>query len=220
MSTWEPPTGPVQLPAQPRGRGQTGWVVASVAVAALLVVAAFWLRSGTAGREADANDLNQAVAGLDAKARQLDGVDTGNDALSDTERTREVTSYLTTAVEATFSYDYANLAATEQAVDEHLAGDARCVYDELFGEVRRIAPEQHIVLRTTVHEVALTNLTRTGAAALVYIDQTSTRADVQKTVAVGGQLEVRVTYDGSRWKITGFDMLGQPLTDGKPAPSC
>jgi hypothetical protein len=124
---------------------------------------------------ADANGLNQA-ADLDTKAKKLaDGVDTGNDALSDTKRTREVTSYLTTAVEATFSYDYANLAATEQAVDEHLTGDARCVYDELFTQVERTAPEQRIVLRTTVDELALTNLTRTQARALVYIDQSSTR---------------------------------------------
>lgn len=172
-------------------------------------------------READADGMNQAAAGLDAKAKQLTGGgNADNDALSDPERTREVTTYLTTAVEATFSYDYTNLAATEQAVDEHLAGGARCVYDLLFRDVERSAPEQHIVLRTTVNQVALASLTRTEAQALVYIDQTSTRTDAQKTVAASGQFEVRAKHDGTRWKITTIDLFGQPLVNGKPAPSC
>lgn len=218
MSTWEPPTGPVQLPVRPRGHA--GWVVACVAVAALLVVVAFWLRSVAADRTADADRLNQAVTLLDDKAEKLDGGDTGNDALSDPRRTREVIDYVTTAVEATFSYDYTNLAATEQAVAEHLTGDARCVYDALFGEVKQYAPEQHIVLRTTVNELALTSLTDTEAQALVYIDQLSTRVDVNKTVGVGGQFEVDVAWSGERWQITGFDMFGQPLFNGKPAPTC
>jgi Mce-associated membrane protein len=216
MSTWEPPTGPIQLPARPRGGA--GWVVACVAVAALLVVVAFWLRSGTATRAAAADGMNRDAARL-GQAQQA-GVNTGNDALSDPKRTREATDYVTTAIEATFSYDYANLAATEQAVDEHLEGEARCAYDALFGEVKQYATEQHIVLGTTVREVALVTLTDTEAQALVYIDQLSTRTDVNKTVAVGGQFAVRIERAGGRWKITGFDMFDQPLFNGEPAPRC
>lgn len=219
MSTIDPPTGPIQLPV--RRRGQAGWVVACVAVAALLVVLAFWARSGAAARSADADGTSQAAARADARAKQLSGDgNTGNDALSDAGRTREVTGYLTTAIEATFSYDYTDLDKTERAVDEHMTSAARCVYDDLFEQVRQYAPAQHIVLRTTVREVALATLTRADAKALVYIDQLSTRTDVNKTVAVGGQFEVNAHHDGKRWWISGFDMFGQPLFNGQPAPSC
>ncbi len=218
MSTWEPPTGPVQLPAQPRG-SRTGWIVTLVVVAVLLGALAFWAHLSAGDRSAEADGLTQAVARVDDQAKhQAEAGD--NDALSDTKRTREVTDYVTTAVEATFSYDYANLAATEQAVDEHLTGKARCVYEALFDEVKRVAPEQKVTLKTTVHEVALVSLGKADAQALVYIDQVSTRADTQKSTTVGGQLAVGLAHDGTRWTVSDFDLFGQPLYNGEPAPKC
>jgi Mce-associated membrane protein len=90
----------------------------------------------------------------------------------------------------------------------------------LFGEVKKLAPTQKIVLDTTVRELAVTRIDGDRAEALVYIDQLSTRADLNKTVAVGGQFGVRAQRVGDHWKIVEFDMFGQPLVDGKPAPTC
>ncbi len=143
-----------------------------------------------------------------------------NTALTDPAATSQVKGQLTTAIRQTFSYNYTDLDSTEKAVRESLTGKALCEYNLLFGEVKRYAPEQKIVLDTTVRELAVVRIDGDRAEALVYIDQLSTRVDVNKTVAVGGQFAVRARKDGDDWKITEFDMFGQPLFNGKPAPKC
>jgi len=153
------------------------------------------------------------------KANDLTSGDT-NTALTDTATTSQVKGQLTTAIKETFSYNYTDLASTEKAVKENLTGKALCEYNLLFGEVKKYAPEQKIVLDTTVRELAVVRVDGDRAEALVYIDQLSTRVDVNKTVAVGGQFAVQAHRDGDHWKITEFDMFGQPLFNGKPAPTC
>lgn len=153
------------------------------------------------------------------KANDLTSGDT-NTALTDTATTSQIKGQLTTAIKQTFSYNYTDLASTEKAVKENLTGKALCEYNLLFGEVKQYAPEQKIVLDTTVRELAVVRVDGDRAEALVYIDQLSTRVDVNKTVAVGGQFAVQAHRDGDHWKITEFDMFGQPLFNGKPAPTC
>lgn len=153
------------------------------------------------------------------KANDLNSGDT-NTALTDTATTSQIKGQLTTAIKQTFSYNYTDLASTEKAVKENLTGKALCEYNLLFGEVKQYAPEQKIVLDTTVRELAVVRIDGDRAEALVYIDQLSTRVDVNKTVAVGGQFAVQAHRQGDQWKITEFDMFGQPLFNGKPAPTC
>jgi Mce-associated membrane protein len=143
-----------------------------------------------------------------------------NTALTDSATTSQVKGQLTNAIKQTFSYNYTDLGATERAVKENLTGKALCEYNLLFGEVKKYAPEQKIVLDTTVRELGIVRIDGDRAEALVYIDQLSTRVDVNKTVAVGGQFAVQAKRDGNHWKITEFDMFGQPLFNGKPAPTC
>ena len=163
------------------------------------------------------------LAGLAAyfrgKANDLNSGDT-NTALTDPAATSQVKGQLTTAIKQTFSYNYTDLDSTEKAVRENLTGTALCEYNLLFGEVKQYAPGQKIVLDTTVRELAVVRIDGDRAEALVYIDQLSTRVDVNKTVAVGGQFAVQARKDGDRWKITEFDMFDQPLFNGKPAPKC
>jgi Mce-associated membrane protein len=219
MSTWDPPTGPILV--QRGGGGRIAWAVALATVAVLLAAFALWARSTATDREAEANRLTEAATRTDNEAQQLvDRTDPDNEALSDATRTREVTTYVTSAVEATFSYDYTNLAATEQAVEEHLTGNARCTYDAVFADVKRLAPEQKIVLDTTVRDLALISLTGDDAKALVYVDQFSTRGDVNKTAAVSGQFAVQAHREDDTWQITEFDFFGQPLVTGETSPSC
>ncbi|TDV45566.1 hypothetical protein [Actinophytocola oryzae] len=146
--------------------------------------------------------------------------DDSNTALTDSATTSQVKGQLTNAIKQTFSYNYTDLGSTEKAVKENLTGKALCEYNLLFGEVKQYAPQQKIVLDTTVRELAVVRIDGDRAEALVYIDQLSTRVDVNKTVAVGGQFAVQAKRDGGHWKITEFDMFGQPLFNGKPAPTC
>jgi Mce-associated membrane protein len=195
------------------------WVVAPAVFAVLLVALALWARVAAGDRAAEADRLHQAAARADAEAKQL-VEPAGNEALADPELTRQVIDDVTTAVQTTFSYDHTNLDATEAAVEQYLTGTARCVYEALFAEVERLAPEQKIVLATTVREVAVVRLAGDRAEALVYVDQQSTRADTNKTTAAGGQLVVRVHRDGDRWTVAELDLLGQPVANGEPAPRC
>lgn len=153
---------------------------------------------------------------------QADDLESGdtNTALTDSAATSQIKGQLTTAIKQTFSYNYTDLDSTEKAVKDNLVGKALCEYNLLFGQVKEFAPKQKIVLDTTVRELALVRIDGDRAEALVYIDQLSTRVDVNKTVAVGGQFAVQVAKQGDHWKITEFDMFGQPLFNGQPAPKC
>jgi Mce-associated membrane protein len=153
------------------------------------------------------------------KANDLTSGDS-NTALTDSATTSQIKGQLTTAIKQTFSYNYTDLDSTEKSVKANLTGKALCEYDLLFKDVKQYAPQQKIVLDTTVRELAVTRIDGDRAEALVYIDQLSTRVDVNKTVAVGGQFGVRAQRVGDHWKITEFDMFGQPLFNGKPAPTC
>jgi Mce-associated membrane protein len=185
-------------PARSRAQTQISVAIALTVVAVLLGVLAFVFR-GNADQASDGDS---------------------NTALTDTATTSQIKGQLTNAIKQTFSYNYTDLGSTEKAVKENLTGKALCEYNLLFGEVKQLAPQQKIVLDTTVRELAVVRIDGDRAEALVYIDQLSTRVDVNKTVAVGGQFAVQAKKVGDHWKITEFDMFGQPLFNGKPAPTC
>jgi len=185
-------------PARSRAQTQISMAIALTVVAVILGVLAFVFR-GNADAASDGDT---------------------NTALTDSATTSQVKGQLTNAIKQTFSYNYTDLGSTEKAVKENLTGKALCEYNLLFGEVKQLAPQQKIVLDTTVRELAVVRIDGERAEALVYIDQLSTRVDVNKTVAVGGQFAVQAKRVDNHWKITEFDMFGQPLFNGKPAPTC
>jgi Mce-associated membrane protein len=185
-------------PARTRGQRQISVAIVLAVVAVVLGALAVFFRGQT-------DDLTSGDP---------------NTALTDSAATSQVKGQLTNAIKQTFSYNYTDLDSTEKAVKENLVGKALCEYNLLFGEVKEYAPQQKIVLDTTVRELALVRIDGERAEALVYIDQLSTRVDVNKTVAVGGQFSVHAAKQGDHWKITEFDMFGQPLFNGKPAPKC
>ncbi|GAA3002715.1 hypothetical protein [Actinokineospora diospyrosa] len=148
------------------------------------------------------------------------GVDSTNEALVNAALTSEVTGRLTVAVERTLSYSYTDLDANAQAVKETLAGTATCEYDKLFGQVRKLAPEQKLVLTTKVRKIGVTRLAGDKADLLVFVDQSTTRADQNQTTASGAVFGVRAEKVDGAWKITDFDMLDQALPGGQQATGC
>lgn len=153
---------------------------------------------------------------------QADGLNSGdtNTAMTDMGATTQVKSQLTDAINKTFSYNYTDLDSTAKAVQERLSDKALCEYNMLFGEVKKLAPQQKIILNTEVRDLGVVRIDGDRAEALVYIDQVSTRVDLNKSVSVRGQFAVQAKKTGDDWKITKFDMFGQPLFNGKPAPNC
>ena len=184
----------------PRKRAATQLSVAVVLTVVAIVLAglAVWFRGESDGlRSADSNT-----------------------ALTDSGATSEVVGQLKSAIEETFSYNYTDLQSTQKAVDETLTGKARCEYDQLFGQVKTLAPKQKIVMVTAVRDIALIRLDGDRAEALVFIDQSSTRVDVNNSVAGEAQFAVLAHREGDAWKITEFNMFDQPLVNGQPAPKC
>ena len=143
-----------------------------------------------------------------------------NTALTDPGQTSQAVGQIKDAIEKTFSYNYTDLDSTQRAVEDLLTGKARCEYDLLFKALKEQAPAQQSVLATTVRDIALVRLEGDRAEALVFIDQSSTRADVNNSASVGAQFGVHAQKQGDQWKITQFNMFGQPLVDGKPVPEC
>jgi Mce-associated membrane protein len=166
----------------------------------ILVALAFWFRGESNNR--------------------TEGADADNQALIDTARTSEVAGQVAEAIEKSLSYNYTDLDSTAKAVQDNLTGRALCEYDQLFGQVKKLAPEQKLVLTTRVRDKGVTRLEGDRAEVLVFVDQTTTRADQNQTTASGAQFAVRAEKQGDRWKITQFDMLGQPLPNGQALPSC
>ncbi|WP_232376373.1 ICP22 family protein [Amycolatopsis aidingensis] len=148
---------------------------------------------------------------------------TNNTALVDVARTAQVEQEVSAAVEKLFSYDFNDIAKTEQAAQELLVNDEVCgQYQRQFAEVKRLAPEQKMVVTTKVTRAAVIMLDGDRAKVLVFVDQTSTRTDQNKSSAGGSQLSVTTELRDGQWKITGLDTYTQePEPDpNEELPSC
>lgn len=176
------------------------WTVTLVVVAVLFAGLAVWFRG-------EANSRSE-------------GADTNNQALTDTGEASKAVGQLRVAIEKSLTYNYTDLDSTARAVKENLSGKALCEYDKLFGQVQKLAPEQKLVLTTRVREIGITRLEGDHAQLLVFVDQTTTRADQNQTTASGAQFGINAERQDGKWRITAFDMLGQPLPNGQPAPQC
>ena len=149
-----------------------------------------------------------------------EGADANNQALIDTAKSSEVVGHVRDAIEKSLSYNYTDLDSTAKAVDANLSGQARCEHEQLFGEVRKLAPEQKLILTTRVVQIGVVRLDGDRAELLVMVDQTSTRADQNQTAASASQFVTRAERQGGTWKITQLDMLGQTRPNGQPLPQC
>lgn len=196
-------------------------ILLGLAMAVLLAGVAVWFGIESSRVSRDADRLTAESGTLVAKARfRTEGVDLANSALVDPARTAELTATLRPVIEKVLSYDYRDLDRTARAVSENLTGKAVCAYAQLYGDIKRLVPEQRITLTSTVREIGVTRLERTRAAVLVFLDQTSTRAENNQSTVAGAQLVLRVENQDGRWKIAEFDMLGQPLPGGGTGITC
>jgi Mce-associated membrane protein len=150
---------------------------------------------------------------------------TSNSALLDVAATAQVKDQVSKATEALFSYDYNNIKKTEDAANDLLVNDdVKAKYTSLMGEVKRLAPAQKMVVTCKVTRAAVIRLNGDLADVMVFVDQTSTRADTKKTTAGSAQLHLNAQLQGDKWKITDMNTYpaGNPATPApasSPAPS-
>jgi Mce-associated membrane protein len=133
-----------------------------------------------------------------------------NIALTDPARTSEVTGQVTDAVNALFSYDYADTTKTQQAASSVLTGRAVGQYDSMLAQVRAQASSQKLVLTTTVTDSAVEMLEGDRARLLIFADQRNTRTSGKDTTYAAAMLAVDATRRHGSWKITNLDTLNVP----------
>ncbi|MEW2634526.1 hypothetical protein AB0903_23530 [Streptomyces sp. NPDC048389] len=132
-----------------------------------------------------------------------------NTALTDIARTSEVKGRVTEAVEAVFSYDFADAGALDLAAEKHLTGRAVEQHDEMLAAVRREGQKQKLVLTTTVTAGGVELLDGDRARVLLYADQSNTRtATKEETTYAAAMLAVDAVHEGGTWRIAGLDTFG------------
>ncbi|WP_116110457.1 hypothetical protein [Amycolatopsis ruanii] len=141
-----------------------------------------------------------------------------NTALLDTARTAEVSKAATGAAESLFSYDFNNIAKTQDAAKNLLLNDeVKAKYNAIFGEVERLAPQQKIVVTVKATRSAVIMLDGDRAKVMVFVDQTSTRTDQNQTASGSAQLWLNMQYVDGEWKVSALDTY--TATQPTPAPS-
>ncbi|WP_031518300.1 nuclear transport factor 2 family protein [Streptomyces sp. NRRL F-5123] len=139
-----------------------------------------------------------------------DSVAAHNTALTDTARTSEVKGQVAEAVNAVFSYDYADPARTDSAAERLLTGKAVQQYATMLAQVRAQAPTRKLVLTTTVTDTGVDTIDGDRAHLLVYADQRNTstaKAGAGSTYAPA-MFAVDAVRTGGIWKIAAIDTFG------------
>lgn len=131
----------------------------------------------------------------------------GNLAVVDADATAEVQAEVSQALGAVLTYNYEDPAPTQAAAEALLSGDAREEYDTLFASLQERAPDQELVLTAQVQAVAVKTLDEDSAELLVFLDQSSQRADDDEASVSAAQLAVEAERGSDGWVITGLEPL-------------
>ncbi|MEW1759202.1 hypothetical protein AB0393_22145 [Streptomyces cyaneofuscatus] len=129
-----------------------------------------------------------------------------NTALTDIARTSEVKGRIGEAVGAVFSYDYASPARSDRAAKTHLTGRAVQQHKDMLAEVRAQAPQQKLVLTTTVTASGVEYLDGDRARLLIFADQSNTRTGKdEETTFAAAMFAVDAVRRGDTWRIAAID---------------
>ncbi len=129
-----------------------------------------------------------------------------NAALTDIGGTSEVKGRISEAVGAVFSYDYASPARSDRAASTYLTGRAVQQHRDMLADVREQAPEQKLVLTTTVTESGVEFLDGDRARLLVFADQSNTRTGKdEETTYAAAMFAVDAVRRGDTWLIAAID---------------
>ncbi|MBK6033513.1 hypothetical protein JHN57_34290 [Streptomyces sp. MBT59] len=129
-----------------------------------------------------------------------------NAALTDIGRTSEVKGRVSEAVGAVFSYDYASPARSDRAASTYLTGRAVQQHQDMLADVREQAPEQKLVLTTTVTGSGVEFLDGDRARLLIFADQSNTRTGKdEETTYAAAMFAVDAVRRGDTWLIAAID---------------
>jgi Mce-associated membrane protein len=173
-----------RTPLSPTARSRILLSILAVATVALGSLAA-WFAS-------QASSLNSAPSAQ-------------NSALTNSAATSQITSQARSAIDALFSYNYADPAPTTAAASRWLTGSAVAQYARLFGEVHQEAPTQQLVVTTTVSNIGVETLQGGNARVLVFVTESDRRGTGGATASAPAMLAINLTQSSATWKIDGID---------------
>ena len=125
-----------------------------------------------------------------------------NHAVVDKAATSKVQAEVSQALTRVLSYDHSNPGTTEEAADALLVGNARKEYDTLFESLQDRAPKQKLILTATVAAAGVKELTDDTAELLVFLDQSSRRADDKEASISAAQIAISAKKVDGAWRIT------------------
>lgn len=143
-----------------------------------------------------------------------------NQALVDSAGTTEVAGQAREAVEKAFSYNYADVSATEEAANELLVGKAKCQYNAIFGPVRTLAPEQKLVVTVKAVSSGVTSLDGDRATVLLFLDQVTTRTTDNQSGGGIAMMRVGAQKVDGRWRVDSMEMFGQSGDQAAETAKC
>ncbi|GAA3663857.1 Mce-associated membrane protein [Lentzea atacamensis] len=141
-------------------------------------------------------------------------------ALVDSATTSAVNGQVREAVEKSFSYNFADVESTEKAARELLTGKALCQYNAVFGPVKKVAPEQKLVVTVRVVSSAVSSLKDGHATVLVFADQVTTRTTDNQSGGGTAMLRVSAVDSDGRWKIDNMEMFGATAEQNQQLQNC
>ena len=94
------------------------------------------------------------------------------------------------------TYSHAKPQTTEAYAAKFLRGQAKQEYDALFTALREKAPGQKLTLTATVRAIGIKQFSGSAVQALVFLDQSSTRAGEKTSTVAAAQLSVTAAKVG------------------------
>jgi len=124
-----------------------------------------------------------------------------NLAFVDLAATQRVVDQASAALTAVFNYDYRTLDASLTAAKQKGTEDYAARHAEDLNKLRATATKQKQTIATKVVGVGVHDLRAQTAALVVFLDQTTTRGDQNRSTTAGLTAVVDLTLAGGEWKL-------------------
>lgn len=132
---------------------------------------------------------------------------TSNTALVDVGATATVSEQVNEAVTKVYSFDFARLDQAESDARGVITGPFTAQFDQIFGNVRQLAPQQQAVVTATIPKSAVSSIEGDHATVYVFVNQVVRRVDdggKPQEGTAAARLRVDADYVDGRWKVSGM----------------
>lgn len=132
-----------------------------------------------------------------------------NTALVDVGATSEAAGQLSDALETVYSYDHTRLDENERTAREVITPEFGAQFDQLFAQVRELAPQRQAVVTATVTVSAIQSITDDRAVLVAFMDQQALTGGAPgaapQQLAAAGRLTVTGERVDGKWKIAAVE---------------